>query len=972
MTRLLLFFLFPALLLAQKKDSLSPKKDTKEDALSKKRRFNYFVSDRLSEDDKYDIFKITPVNQSPSAIIVRGHLEVTGNPNQKKGRISVFNVSNGDLVGVYNSSGYTGNYIMVLVPNVKYSFKVEVSGYGSLEDVVEVPLRIDYEICRQDIRIKLNEQKKPEMTITNFFADENEKVFYLRSKPDTVKAESPLADVSMKGKDGKAENYSSIDELVKKQLEDERKKPAEALKAFKAGDFESAFAYYSGLIKNDPADPFMNYYYGICLLKLGKNRAKAINSLQLASRYKEVPPDVYYYLGSAYHLSYLFNDAIQSFNEYKRRAKPAELTGSDVNRLISNCNNGVALINEQVNIEVIKRSAVQDENIISSYDPDKVNEAVKYKTEFFNSSVDKKKQEKMIMCSSNKREVIYVSYGDDGKKGKDIYRRLMLPNGSYGAPQLLGGGINTELDENFPYMTPDGKTLYFSSKGHNSMGGYDIFKCTRHDSLSEWSKPANMGYPVNSTYDDILFVADTSGEYGAYCSNRKGSGFEYLEVKIPHKEMALSVIKGSFITSDTLGFREAFISVLNSSTGEIAGVYKANALTGAYIMILNAGMKYDITVEAENYPVLSSSFDLPAKKGDFTLKQLVKFENLGGQKSQKITNYFTESEAAKVNFDVPVAKVEHKMPEKKAETKKEVKRKPSRTPEEIKKDEEDLAQARSLYNQAVYQEAAILFRNLEYHMELNPQDLYSYGLCLYYSKKDKADCIRLLESAAPAKNQPADLFYFLAKACQMSYKFSAAIGYFKKFATLCKPAEIQKLSIDKEIEYCTNGIKLVNNPVVIEVYEKRHVDINSVQNSLTGIESGSKILVITDDMRSSLDKKKNYKSLLYLSPDKTTVLYSSYGDDDKNGKDIYMLKKLSSGKWATPQHIDAINSPYDEEYPALSKDGKTIYFSSKGFENMGGYDIFKSVWDEKTETWSAPVNLGSPINSPFDDIYFLE
>jgi hypothetical protein len=62
----------------------------------------------------------------------------------------------------------------------------------------------------------------------------------------------------------------------------------------------------------------------------------------------------------------------------------------------------------------------------------------------------------------------------------------------------------------------------------------------------------------------------------------------------------------------------------------------------------------------------------------------------------------------------------------------------------------------------------------------------------------------------------------------------------------------------------------------------------------------------------------------------------------------------------------------DEEYPSLSKDGKTLYFSSKGWENMGGYDIFKSTWDENTETWSKPVNLGSPINSPFEDIYFLE
>ena len=207
----------------------------------------------------------------------------------------------------------------------------------------------------------------------------------------------------------------------------------------------------------------------------------------------------------------------------------------------------------------------------------------------------------------------------------------------------------------------------------------------------------------------------------------------------------------------------------------------------------------------------------------------------------------------------------------------------------------------------------------------------------------------------------------------MNYRFSTAIKWYRKYMLVCKPSDIKKLNIEKEIEYCSNSIRLVNNPIVIEVYEKKHVDINSIHNSLSQIESGAKILVITDDIRSSIDKKKNFKSLLFLSADKNTVLYSSYGENEENGKDIYQLKKLGNGKWATvPLNISSINSPFDEEYPSLSKDGKTLYFSSKGFENMGGYDVFKSVLDEETQTWSKPVNLGSPINSPFEDIYFLE
>lgn len=300
-------------------------------------------------------------------------------------------------------------------------------------------------------------------------------------------------------------------------------------------------------------------------------------------------------------------------------------------------------------------------------------------------------------------------------------------------------------------------------------------------------------------------------------------------------------------------------------------------------------------------------------------------------------------------------------------------KKAKRSPEEAEKDKEDLKMAENLYDQEVYQEAALVYQNLELYIDLEPIDEYRYGVSLFKTKKDKTQCIIALESCLGMKTVPVEVYYYLAKANQQSYRFSTAINYYKKYMAICKPEDVKSLKIEKEITYCQNGIKLVNNPVVLEVYGKKHVDQNAIQNSLMQIESGGKVLVITDDMRSSIDKKKEFKSLLYLTPDKNTVLYSSYGEDESNGKDIYQLKKMANGKWApVPLNITAINSPLDEEFPSLSKDGKTLYFSSKGFENMGGYDIFKSEWNESTQSWSAPINLGSPINSPFDDLYFLE
>ena len=965
--------------LAQTKDSLTSSKniDNKEDqSHTKKRKFTSFVSDRLSEDEKYDIFKTIPTTQSPSLIIVRGHMESLDNPGLKRAKINVYNASNNELVGIYNTNSYTGNYLLILVPNIRYIFKVEVKGYDITQEVVEVPAKIDYEICQQELKIKLNDKKKPILLLNSFFADENEKVFYLKSIIDTVGRNEDNAifgnENAQNGKNTKP--ASNIDELVRKQIEEEKRKPAEALKAFKAGDFNKAYLLYEALLKNDPADPFMNYYYGACLLKLDKNKAKAINSLHLASNYKEVPYDVYLYLGQACHLSYLFQDAISALDEYKKRAKPIELESNQILHLLNNCQNGNIALTEQVNIEVLKRTPSQSENILASYNTELTNDRVLYKTEFFYSPMDKKKQEKLIVCNNRKREYIHASYGDKNQT-TDLYKNTYSSNGNLGESQLLSADINTVYDENYPYISKDGKTLYFSSKGHNSIGGYDIFKCTRTDSLAPWSKPKNMGYPINSTYDDLLFIPDSSNQFASFCSNRKNNVLEYIQIKLPEHGSSNSIIKGCFTTLDSIPGKDAMISVYNANTGEISGIYKTNASSGQYLMALLAGAKYTITVEAKGYPEFNSSFDLPEKKGEFILKQLITFRQDSADKPSKITNYFTEEEASNAVF--PARNNSQYAAKNKPKTEQEQKKhiqvhKPARTPEEAHKDQEELKQARGLFERDTYQEAALLYQAIEQHIDLDPVDAYNYGISLYHTKKDKSTCISMLEVASVSKNTSVDVFYYLARANYMNYRFSTAIKWYRKYMLLGKPADIKKLNIEKEMEYCSNSIKLVNNPVVIEVYEKKHIDINSIQNSLS-TESGAKILVITDDIRSAIDKKKNFKSLLFLSADKSTVLYSSYGENEENGKDIYQLKKLGNGKWATtPLNISAINSPFDEEYPCLSRDGKTLYFSSRGFENMGGYDIFKSIWEEDTQTWSKPVNLGSPINSPFEDIYFLE
>ncbi len=105
--------------------------------------------------------------------------------------------------------------------------------------------------------------------------------------------------------------------------------------------------------------------------------------------------------------------------------------------------------------------------------------------------------------------------------GKDIFVSRLTEKGKWGEPENLGGLLNTKYDEEGVFLTDDGMTLYFSSKGHNSMGGFDVFRSDREED-GTWKPPVNIGYPVNTPEDEVFYVTDSSGVYGYYSTIREG------------------------------------------------------------------------------------------------------------------------------------------------------------------------------------------------------------------------------------------------------------------------------------------------------------------------------------------------------------------------------------------------------------------------------------------------------------------
>ena len=214
----------------------------------------------------------------------------------------------------------------------------------------------------------------------------------------------------------------------------------------------------------------------------------------------------------------------------------------------------------------------------------------------------------------------------------------------WGKPQNLSSNVNSEYQEKGVFMHPDGRTLYFSSTGPGSMGGYDIFKTELQDD-GTWSKPINLGYPINTPGDDRFFVMSASGKHGYYASDKEG-GFgahdiymitflgpekppvqsteniliasnaepvseTFSEKTVEIQTMRLTILKGKVLDAFTKQPIEAELEIVDNDKDEVITVKKSNKITGKFLVSLPSGKNYGIAVKAPGYLFHSENFDIP-------------------------------------------------------------------------------------------------------------------------------------------------------------------------------------------------------------------------------------------------------------------------------------------------------------------------------------------------------------------------
>lgn len=202
-------------------------------------------------------------------------------------------------------------------------------------------------------------------------------------------------------------------------------------------------------------------------------------------------------------------------------------------------------------------------------------------------------------CLSVDGNILYfVSDRNGGYGGRDIYRSKKLPNGKWGKPQNLGPTINTIYEDDAPFLHPNGVDLYFASKGHTTMGNFDIFQTKVFGEADSFATPVALPYPINTTDDDVFFVVSPDKRRGYYASAHEdttafGEKDIYRIYLPPSDESPLVLFKGFVMPApcDVLP-GDLSVNVTDSLSGELFGTYRPQSGTGSFTMILPPGKTY--------------------------------------------------------------------------------------------------------------------------------------------------------------------------------------------------------------------------------------------------------------------------------------------------------------------------------------------------------------------------------------------
>ncbi len=277
----------------------------------------------------------------------------------------------------------------------------------------------------------------------------------------------------------------------------------QAKQLFLAGEYEQAKPVFQKLVKQAPSNANYNYWYGVCCYETGEKQ-EAQPYLEKSAARKVI--DAYLYLARLYYDFYRFDDAVDNYEEHinwlEKKKRPTEQAEAEL---------------ETAKLAVRMIKGVEDVAVIDSFVVDKDDFLSVYKISKESGQVYRAKDTMSTIYETEMgNKMIYSGMAADSTL--QLYSRNRLLDGwSVGEPLTF---LNKGGNADYPFLMPDGLTLYFAADGESSLGGYDIF-VTRYDTEDgTYLRPDHLGMPFNSPANDYMYVIDELNEIGWFASDR--------------------------------------------------------------------------------------------------------------------------------------------------------------------------------------------------------------------------------------------------------------------------------------------------------------------------------------------------------------------------------------------------------------------------------------------------------------------
>ncbi len=215
--------------------------------------------------------------------------------------------------------------------------------------------------------------------------------------------------------------------------------------------------------------------------------------------------------------------------------------------------------------------------------------------------------------SSDGNTLYFASKRKGGKGSSDIWKTIRQENGSWGSPVNLGDSINTTQAEMGPFIHYDNKSLYFSSQGHEGMGGADLF-LSRKDTSGNWKSPVNLGYPINTSSDELVIILNPRGDM-AYFSSDTLSGYGRYDIYsfVPYQGMRpepVTYLEGKVFDKESGKPLMATILLIDLGTGKDVVKVTSNTADGKFLVCIPTDRDYALNVSATGYLFYSEHFGL--------------------------------------------------------------------------------------------------------------------------------------------------------------------------------------------------------------------------------------------------------------------------------------------------------------------------------------------------------------------------